>query len=176
MSIIDNSSLSLGNAYNILDKYSVDPKLYGMKWFMTAFTSILKIDILYYFLDYLIQIADSSFLFYFFLATIKVNRKKILENENMMMHMEILTKLNIDSISDLSDIMSIAMDLRKETPYSFQILINDLKIFQKNITTEELYNKYPFEGKSVPQDSPGSVLSDGEEMNFRIIFLPVSIT
>ena len=128
--------------YNILDKYSVDPKLYGMKWFMTAFTSILKIDILYYFLDYLIQIADSSFLFYFFLATIKVNRKKILENENMMMHMEILTKLNIDSISDLSDIMSIAMDLRKETPDSFQILINDLKIFQKNITTEELYNKY----------------------------------
>ena len=127
--------------YNILDKYSVDPKLYGMKWFMTAFTSILKIDILYYFLDYLIQIADSSFLFYFFLAVIKVNRKKIFENAKMMC-MEILSKLNIDTIVELNDIMSIAMYLRDETPYSFQILMNKLSIFTKNITIEELYMKY----------------------------------
>ena len=127
--------------YNILDKYNVDPKLYGMKWFMTGFTSILKIDILYYFLDYLIQIADSSFLFYFFLAVIKVNRKKIFENAKMMC-MEILSKLHIDTIVELNDIMSIAMYLRDETPYSFQILMNKLSIFTKNITIEELYMKY----------------------------------
>ena len=127
--------------YNILDKYNVDPKLYGMKWFMTAFLSILKVDIAYNFLDYLIQISDSSFLFYFFLAIIKVNRKKILENERII-YIEILSKLNIDSIVELTDIMSIAMELRKDTPYSFQILINKLLIFQKNITTEDLYKKY----------------------------------
>ena len=128
--------------FNSLDKFNIHPKLYAFNWFMTCFSSQLKLNILYLLYDYLIQINDPLFLHYFFLALIIFNRTEILKSKEKANYYIMLSKLTIETMEELTEIMSIAMDLREETPFSFRILANKLGIFQKNISVKELYSKF----------------------------------
>ena len=95
---------------------------------MTCFSSQLKLNILYLLYDYLIQINDPLFLHYFFLALIIFNRTEILKSKEKANYYIMLSKLTIETMEELTEIMSIAMDLREETPFSFRILANKLEI------------------------------------------------
>ena len=128
--------------FNILDKFNIDPKLYAMKWFLTGFTSHLKLNILYPFIDYLILVNDNLFLHYVFIALIKLNRNKIFEIDDKMKYLPVLSKLTISSIEELSLIMCHAIEIRESTPYSYRIFANKLKITKKNVSIEKLLYNY----------------------------------
>ena len=128
--------------FNLLDKYNIEPQLYAMKWLMTCFFSQLKINILYKFIEYLILINDNLFLHYFLIALIKVNRDKLFKIKDIIKYLPFLTQLTIETFDELSYVISNALELRELTPYSFRILSNKLKLFDKKIPIQQLIKKY----------------------------------
>lgn len=133
----------LPTVHNILDKCMITPQMYATNWILTLFGGKFQIDILYHLWDYLIEYDDSMFIFYMIVALLDTEKDKIL-NSDITYIPSIITKLSIESVSQLKTVVDLALEIRKNTPYSFRILANQLKIFQPNVSVQELEKCYNF--------------------------------
>ena len=128
--------------YNILDKEKIFPDMYAKDWFLTLFSNILDLDLLYYFWNKLIIEDDELFFYFLLISLIITNAEKILSAK--IKHLpKIISRLIISTKEEIDFIFSFASDLRKETPYSFRILANRLEIFNfKSKMLENAYEQY----------------------------------
>ena len=128
--------------YNLLDKLMIDPIVYATNWLLTMFSSRLDLDLTYYLWNFLIGIDDQLFMHYFIVALLIYNEDKILKEEKLNIPI-LITKLTINSVKEMGNILKIALRLREETPYSFRLLANKLEIFKYHSDNiEKCYEKY----------------------------------
>ena len=128
--------------YNLLDKLMIDPIVYATNWLLTMFSSRLDLDLTYYLWNFLIGIDDQLFMHYFIIALLIYNEDKILKEEKLNIPI-LITKLTINSVKEMGNILKIALRLREETPYSFRLLANKLEIFKYHSDDiEKCYEKY----------------------------------
>ena len=145
------SSLSLLNLllkyhkpeiYNLFDKLMILPEMYATNWFLTIFSSKLDLELTYYFWNFLIGLDDKLLMHYFAVAFLIFNEDKFLKEDKINIPF-IITKLTINNIDEMGKIFQIAIELRKQTPYSFRILANKLEIFKYHSDEiENCYEKY----------------------------------
>lgn len=125
--------------YNTFESCGIVPEMYSLSWLMTGFAGKMRINHLYHFWNYLIRENDYLFLHYILIAFLKI-KKPELEIEDTSLLVIILGKLAINSIEEIDEMYKIAVDLRKNTPYSFRFLANLLQIFKPNSThLKEMY-------------------------------------
>ena len=142
------SSLSLLNLllkyhkpeiYNLFDKLMIVPEIYATNWLLTIFSSKLELELIYYFWNALIEIDDQLLMHYLIVAFLIFNEDKFLKEDKLNIPY-IITKLTINNIDEIEKLFQIAIQLRKETPYSFRILANKLEIFKYH--SDEIKNCY----------------------------------
>lgn len=146
-----NSSLSLLTLllkyhipliYNIFDYAMILPQMYGTAWIMTLLSGKLNLNILYKLWDYLISINDNMFIYFIIVALLKHNSDKI-TGADINIIPKVLTQLSINTLDELNVIISLALDIRNQTPYSFHILGHNLHIYSPNINKlQESYELY----------------------------------
>ncbi len=128
--------------YNLLDKLMIEPIVYATNWLLTMFASRLDLDLTYYLWNFLIGIDDQLFMHYFIIALLIYNEDKILKEEKLNIPI-LITKLTINSVEEMGNILKNALRLREETPYSFRLLANKLEIFKYHSDDiEKCYEKY----------------------------------
>ena len=115
--------------YNLFESCGILPEMYSLSWLMTGFAGKMRINYLYHFWNYLIIENDYLFLHYILIAFLKI-KKPELDIEDKSLLVIVLGKLSIDSIEEIDTMYSMAVNLRKNTPYSFRFLANLLQIFQ----------------------------------------------
>ena len=115
--------------FNIFDKALISPEMYATNHLLTLFAQKLNLNLTYYLWDILINLNDVLFIYFFTVAFLKYNSEQII-NCDLSIIPAIITKLTIDSIDELKEIIDIAFELRKNTPHSFRILINHLQIYK----------------------------------------------
>ena len=146
-----NSSLSLLTlllkyhvplVYNIFDYAMIMPQMYGTAWIMTLLSGKLNLNVLYKFWDYLISINDNMFIYFIIVALLKHNSDKI-TGADINIIPKVLTQLSINTLDELNIIISLALDIRNQTPYSFHMLGHNLHIYSPNINKlQESYEQY----------------------------------
>ena len=128
--------------YNRLNSAEVIPEVYATNWIMTLLSGKLKLNILFYFWDYIIDINDNLFIFFILVAMINHKRKIILNCDKNYIA-SFMTALNILSLEELKLIINKAQELRTQTPYSFRILANKIGfLIKKNPNIKNSYEYY----------------------------------
>jgi len=115
--------------YNIFDNALISPEMYATNLLLTLMAHKLNLNIIYYLWHILITNNDILFIYYFIVAFLKYNSEQII-NCDITIIPAIITKLTIDTIDELKEIIDIAFELRKNTPHSFRILVNHLQIYK----------------------------------------------
>ena len=115
--------------YNIFDNALISPEMYATNLLLTLMAHKLNLNIIYYLWHIIITNNDILFIYYFIVAFLKYNSEQII-NCDITIIPAIITKLTIDTIDELKEIIDIAFELRKNTPHSFRILVNHLQIYK----------------------------------------------
>jgi len=130
------------SVYNILDKNELLPEMYATNWIITLMSGKIRLDILFLFWDYLIEIDDTLFIHFFFVSLL-IHKREIIINCDKSLLPQLISNLTILEIEELKEIIEIAKELRKKTPYSFRILANKLGILIPNCKNlKERFEKY----------------------------------
>lgn len=116
--------------YNKLDSCEIPPELYATSWILTYFSSKMTIKELYIFWDLVIKYNDEKLIFYLIVSLLIIFRKDILSKDtsNLLLFLSTI-KLEEDEIFA---IFYFALFIKGQTPFSFLILVDKLKIFKKN--------------------------------------------
>ena len=139
------------SVYYFLDSLEIPHELYAANWILTLRTGKLNLDILYPLFDYIIKINDPLFID-FILVAIIIYYRELLINCDSNSLTKLMSSLTITSKEELDSIIKIALELRKNTPYSFKILANKIGFLKtNNKSISDGYKKYkPELIKSMP--------------------------
>ena len=108
------------SVYNRLDSMEILPEMYATNWVMTLLSGKVKLNILFEMWDIFINVDDPLFLHFLLVALIKSKREMIINcNKNLLP--PLMTTLTITSVEELKELYKIALELRRQTPYSFRI-------------------------------------------------------
>ena len=129
------------NIYYYLDKLSIPHELYVTNWILTFRAQKLQIDIFYYLMDNLIKIGDPVFINYILVALIKSKREILLSSEGKNL-VKLLVNLTFNTKEEIENIIKIALDLRKATPYSYRFLANEIGLYANNNLFEICLNSF----------------------------------
>jgi hypothetical protein len=100
------------------------------------------LNVIYHLWDKLILFDDNLFPHFFITAYLIKNKKKFFEVECTII-LSVLSKLRIDTIEEVNDILDFATEIRDNTPNSFYLLANKLEIFKYGSTDlKKLYEEY----------------------------------
>ena len=152
-----------------LDSLEIPHELYAANWILTLRSGKLNLDILYYLFDYIIRINDPLFID-FILVSIIIYYREFLINCDSNLLVKLISGLTITSKEELDNIIKRALELRKNTPYSFRLLSNKigfLKINNKDIINS--FKKYKPESIQVMPIYPIEILF---ENNPKLISCP----
>ena len=136
------------SVYNLLDSLEIPHELYAPNWLLTLRSGKLNLDILYYFWGKLIEINDPLFI-HFILVALIINYRVLLINCDSNLLLKLMTALTITSIEELNHIIQIALELRKNTPYSFRLLANKLGFLKTNNNSID-YTFEKYKPESIP--------------------------
>ena len=115
------------SVYNILDKNEILPEMYATNWIITLMSGKLRLDILFELWNYLLEYDDQLMMHFILVAFIKLKRELIINSHKTFLP-SLMANLTILKKDELKEIIELADDLRKKTPYSFRILANKLGI------------------------------------------------
>ena len=145
------SSLSLINLllkyhcpdiYQLFEYSIICPDLYATSWLLTLFSNKCNLNIIYHLWDKLILFEDSLFIHFFIIAFLIKNKNKFFEVDCHII-LSVLSKLRINSMDEVNEILDIAIDLRNNTPNSFYLFANYLNIFDYGSNQlKKLYEEY----------------------------------
>ena len=128
--------------YNRLDKLEVRPEIYATNWLIAYLSGKLNLNIFYELWDQIIKARDPLFIQFILVSIIKYYREMLINCEENYVA-SIMTCLTIKSKEELNNLIKIAIDLRKKTPYSFRILANKIGFLKKNYDKiKENYEKF----------------------------------
>lgn len=127
--------------YTKLKKTEITPEMYSTSWLLTYFFNKLKLENLFYFINLIIHNNDEKLIFYYIISTLIHFRKEILTTEKSTLP-NFFSSLLLTNNKDICDIMMEGLKLKSNTPESFNMLINKLKIFNPFFSDhKELYEK-----------------------------------
>ena len=130
------------SVFNRLDKMEIMPEMYATNWIMTLLSGKVKIDILFDLWDYIIDHDDPLFIHYILVSLFKYKRELIINCDKSLLP-PLISNLTIFTKKELKDIVDMADELIKCTPYSFRVLANELGILKpKNTNLKEKYEEY----------------------------------
>lgn len=130
------------SVFNYLDSFDIPHEMYAANWLLTMRSSKLNLNVLYYFWDILIKINDPLYI-HFILVAFIIYHRELLMNCDTNLLIKLMTGLTINSTQEVNGINKIALELRKNTPYSFRILANKLGFLKtNNQDIENIYEKY----------------------------------
>ena len=145
------SSLSL---INLLLKYHcpdifllfenalICPDLYATSWLLTLFANKCSLNFVYYLWDKLILFEDPLFIHFFIVAFLNKKKNKFFEIDSSGI-LSILSKLRINSLDEINEIIDTAIELRNNTPNSFYLFAKYLEIFNYGSNNlKKLYEEY----------------------------------
>ena len=145
------SSLSLINLllryhapdiFQVFEYSLIYPELYATSWLLTLFANKCTLNIVYHLWDKLILFDDCLFIHFFIVAFLIKNKNKFFEVDCNII-LSVLSKLRIESMDDVNDILDMAIDLRNSTPDSFYLFAKNLEIFNYGSTNlKKLFEVY----------------------------------
>ena len=128
--------------FNIFDKAMIYPEMYATSWILTTFAYKLKLNILFYLWNKLILENDPLMLHYLIVGLILYKKNSFIDSDIGSIPI-IINKINIESQEDVDNIFTLAINLRKKTPYSFRLFAGKLDILKhKSINHKSKYNLY----------------------------------
>ena len=119
------------SVYNRFDITEIRPELYATSALTTLMIGKLKIDLVYELLDKIIEIHD-PLIIHFLLVAFLIRHREMIINCNKSYLATLMSTLNIKSSEELNTIFDLALKLRKQTPYSYRILVNKIGFLKKN--------------------------------------------
>ena len=119
------------SVYNRFDITEVRPELYATSALTTLMFGKLKIDLVYELMDKIIKTHD-PLIIHFLLVALLIYHREMIINCNKSYLATLMSTLNITSSEELNTIFDLALKLRKQTPYSFRILVNKIGFLKKN--------------------------------------------
>ena len=144
--------------YVLFDNTSITPQMYATNWFLTTYANKNRLDIVYNLWNILIEENDQLYLHYIVIAFLKYHKEKFLKCDFSTVPL-IFSKLKIISREELSEILILANNIKKQTPYSFRVLVNTLEIFKpRSINIKEKYEQFNFEEMLSFPILPGEIL------------------
>ena len=130
------------NIFNYLDNFEIPHELYAANWLITLRAQKLNLDILYNFWDNLIKINDPLLIHFILVALIKYKRELLINCDSNLL-LKLMVGLTINSKEELNDIIKIALELRKNTPYSLRLLSNKIGFLEiNNENVKKTFDKY----------------------------------
>lgn len=126
--------------YSHLQSKKVQIETYAAPWVATLFTRTVDFALLYELWEIFMFERDSYFILYFSVALIRANRDTILKHKTIDRLMAVMQRLVIKDLEQLANVYREAIEIRKNTPVSFQLLCEQLGVFVFNpiISNEEL--------------------------------------
>ena len=115
------------SVYNVLDKNEIMPEMYATNWIMTLMSGKLRLDILFELWNYLLEY-DDQLMMHFILVAFIILKRELIINCHKTFLPSLMANLTILEKDELKEVIDLADDLRKKTPYSFRILANKLGI------------------------------------------------
>ena len=95
------------SVYNILDKNEMLPEMCATNWIITLMSGKIRLDILFLFWDYLIEIDDTLFIHFFFVSLL-IHKREIIINCDKSLLPQLISNLTILEIEELKEIIEIA--------------------------------------------------------------------
>ena len=145
------SSLSLINLllryhcpdiFHLFENSLICPDLYATSWLLTLFANKCTLNVVYYLWDKLILFEDPLFIHFFIVAFLDNKKDKFCQIDSSGI-LSILSKLRINSLDEINDIIDIAIVLRNNTPNSFYLFAKYLEIFNYGSTNlKKLFEEY----------------------------------
>jgi len=145
------SSLSLINLllryhcpdiFQLFENSLICPDLYATSWLLTLFSNKCSLNYVYYLWDKLILFEDPLFIHFFIVAFLNKNKNKFFEIDSSGI-LSTLSKLCINSLDEINDIIDMAIELRNNTPNSFYLFAKYLEIFNYGSNNlKKLYEEY----------------------------------
>ena len=107
---------------------------------MTLYTRIVDFSLLYEVWEIFLFERDKYMIFYFAVAVMIVHREQILQLNSMEQLLHYLQSITLENYALLAEAYFHAIQCRRNTPASFQIIVQRLGIFEYNpiISNEEL--------------------------------------
>ena len=128
--------------YSHLKRKKVVVEMYAPHWVTTLYTRVVEFSLLYELWEIFLFERDKFFIFYFAVALLISHKEEILKLNSMELLIAFLAGIRIESFALLADTYFHAIQVRRNTPVSFQMMVTRLGIFDYNpiISNEELEN------------------------------------
>ena len=126
--------------YAHLKKKKIVIEMYGPAWVTTLYTRVVEFSLLYELWEIFLFERDKFFIFYFAVALLVSHKDEILALGTMEQLLVFLNSIKIENHALLADTYFHAIQVRRNTPASFPMLVTRLGIFDYNpiISNEEL--------------------------------------
>ena len=119
--------------YNRFNEAFVTPEIYCTNWLLTCFSNKNSFEVCLLLYDFLIYYEDQAMIYYLIISFF-MNYKNIILSQDVFHIIDSITKLRIENIEVIKNLMEIAITVKKNTPYSIYILIDMLQIFRYKST------------------------------------------
>ena len=127
--------------FNFFEKSMLFPEVYATSWILTVFAYKLNLNKLFYLWNKLILDNDQLMMHYFFAALLIYKKNSFINLDEYSLPLA-LTRLNIGSEKEIDIIYNNALNLRKQTPYSFRHFAYKLDILKHKSNNHKI--KYDF--------------------------------
>ena len=126
--------------YAHLKRKKVVVEMYAPGWVTTLYSRVVEFGLLYELWEIFLFERDKFFIFYFAVALLVSRKEEILALDTMEQLLAYLCGIKIESFALLADTYFHAIQIRRNTPVSFQMFVSRLGIFDYNpiISNEEL--------------------------------------
>ena len=135
----------------LFEQNNISAEMYSINWLLTTFTNKNSLEITYTLWDIILEENDQLFIHFMIISFLHHHRKKFLETDGSSIPV-FFSKIQISTKEELTEIVMLAREMRKNTPLSLRIIVKNLEIFKSRTTRlKEMYEKYnPEQMMSIP--------------------------
>ena len=119
--------------YNKFNLAFVTPEVYSTNWILTCFSNKNSFEVCLLLYDFIIYYNDQAMIYYLIIAFF-LNNKDIILSQDVFHVIQCITKLGLENIDVVLELMKTAISVKNNTPYSIYILMDMLQIFRYKST------------------------------------------
>ena len=128
--------------YILFQENNITPEMFAINWLLTTYANKNSLEITYTLWDTLLQENDQLFIHFMVIAFLLYYKEKIGETDGSSIPV-FFSKSQISTKELLTEIVKSAREIRKKTPISFRLLVNNLEIFKSRTSrAKEMYELY----------------------------------
>ena len=119
--------------YNKFNLAFVTPEVYSTNWLLTCFSNKNSFEVCILLYDFIIYYNDQAMIYYLIISFFLIN-KDIILSQDVFHVIQCITKLGLENIDVVLELMKTAISVKNNTPYSIYILMDMLQIFRYKST------------------------------------------